>query len=92
MDKIIEFLQDIEKIIMLCTNIVLAIYSFISTIRARRWRQTAEYINKNTVKVPGVSLYSVLSAPPGTASDIPAATSEPPAYLKPYFDKLKEEK
>jgi len=49
-DKIIDIAQDLEKLVLVSTNIVLAIYGFWSTIRAKRWRQTANFIGQKLVQ------------------------------------------
>ena len=50
MDRIIEMLQDIEKLVLVLTNITLAIYSMVSTIRMKKWKQTANFIASSLVK------------------------------------------
>ena len=50
MDKIIELAQDLEKIVLVFTNIILAIYSIYSTVKARRWRQTADFVGNCLVQ------------------------------------------
>lgn len=50
MDAIVEIAQDIEKLVLVMTNIILAVYSVVSTIRARRWRQTADFIGERLYK------------------------------------------
>ena len=50
----IDFLQDLEKIIMLLTNIILAIYGTVMTIRAKRWKQTANFVANKVVQKDGL--------------------------------------
>jgi len=44
LDSIIDTLEDIEKLVLVGTNIILAIFTLINAIRARKWKETAAYI------------------------------------------------
>ena len=44
MSRIIELAQDLERLVFVFTNIVLAIYGVYSTIKVKRWQRTADFI------------------------------------------------
>jgi len=47
MDGLVGLLEDVEKLVSLAGNIILAIYGIYTTIRASRWKQTSEYLSKS---------------------------------------------
>jgi len=47
MDWFVELMQNIEKLILILTNIIMAAFGVWSQIRASRWKQTAKFIKKD---------------------------------------------
>ena len=71
MDRVIDVLKDIETLVLILTNIIMAIYSVYSTIKARRWQQTASFIGQKlrkqeekTITAPKTREKLVFAAPP----------------------------
>jgi len=44
MEKLLEMMENIERLVLIMTNIILALYSLYATIKARRWKQTAHFV------------------------------------------------
>ena len=47
MDWFVELMQNIEKLILVLTNIIMAAFGVWSQIRASRWKQTAKFIKQD---------------------------------------------
>ena len=81
MDTIVDIAQDIEKLVLVLTNIILAIYSVLSTIKIRRWKQTADFIGSQLVKEEQKTIDK-----PQTQGKLMFSS---PKYLKSYVQKVK---
>ena len=44
MEDIIKWLQDLEKVILLSSNIILAVLALYNQVRAGKWKETAKFV------------------------------------------------